>query len=311
MAAPSSPCHTPARNPLLVLFWSFGLFVVILFTQYLGAALVMLLTGAGFGAVMSGAVENPRSILGMGLAGAVVGVPWCLLVVRWLWRRSPAWMGSRFEGRGLARGLVLGVILLLVVVSALVALGVARSAPAFSRLRGGEAAMLLAGHLGWALFVGLAEEHVYRGMAVREWAARMGWAWATVLGGFYFALVHAASLGGAGLAEAAQFVVGAQAANFMFVALYLRGRSLWLPIGVHAGWNFALEGLAGATMSGKPALGLMSTGLSGSGLLTGGRFGPEVSAVAIAVYVAVGLVALLWRRQRVSAWAAGPDRPAG
>ena len=279
-----------------MLFWSFGLFVVILFTQYLGAWLATRLTGAGFGTVMSGAVRSPRSILGMGLAGAVVGVPWCLLVVRWLWRRPAVWMGSRFEGRGLAWGCLLGVLLPLAVVGVLAALGVAKVSAA--PLRGGEMGMLLGGQLGWALFVGTAEEHVYRGMAVREWAARMGWAWATVLGGIYFALVHAAGVVGAGPAEVAQFLVGTQAVNFMLVGLYLRGRSLWLPIGVHAGWNFALEGLAGARMSGQPALGLASTELSGPGWLTGGRFGPEVSVVAIAAYVVVGLAALLWRSPR-------------
>ncbi len=279
-----------------------------LFAQYLGAWLATLLTGAGFGAVMSGAVQDPRATFGMGLAGAVVGVPWCLLVVRWLWRRPAAWMGSRFEGRGLTRGLVLGVILPFVVVAVLAALGVARVSA--SPLRDTEKVMLLAGQLGWALFVGTSEEHVYRGMAVREWAARIGWAWATALGGFYFALVHAGGVVGAGPVEIAQFVLGAQAVNFMVVALYLCGRSLWLPIGVHAGWNFALEGLAGARMSGRPALGLLDTELSGPGWMTGGRFGPEVSVVAIAVYVVVGLAALLWRRPRPGS-AAWSDATAG
>jgi membrane protease YdiL (CAAX protease family) len=302
---------TRLRAPLLVLFWSFGLYIVILFTQYLGAWLAMLSTGAGFGAIMSGTVRNPRSILGLGLAGGLVGIPWCLLVVRWLWRRSRTWMGTTFDGSALAWGFLLGVLLPLIVTLALGALGVARPTATPSRMPAQEALALVMGQLGWALFVGLAEEHVYRGMAVREWAVRMGWLWATLLGGGYFALVHAGSLGGVGVAEVVQFLIGAQAANFMFVALYRRGGCLWLPIGLHAGWNFALEGLVGATMSGRPALGLMRTELSGPVLLTGGGFGLEVSAVAILVYVAVGLVALRWRRPMAPAWAAAPRHPAG
>ena len=63
-------------------------------------------------------------------------------------------------------------------------------------------------------------------------------------------------------------------------------------------------------MSGQPALGLASTEFSGPGWMTGGRFGPEVSVVAIAAYVAVGLAALLWRIPRPF-WVAGADGTTG
>ena len=77
-------------------------------------------------------------------------------------------------------------------------------------------------------------------------------------------------------------------ANALFVALYLRGGSLWLPIGFHFGWNLALSGLAGTTMSGtEQSFGLFRIQLTGAGLLTGGTFGIELSVIALVIWIAL------------------------
>ncbi len=72
------------------------------------------------------------------------------------------------------------------------------------------------------------------------------------MGGVYFAAVHFIAIFSilTPLLALAIVTFGVMI-SALFVALYVRGRSLWLPIGFHAGWNFALAGIAGTTMSGK------------------------------------------------------------
>jgi uncharacterized protein len=86
----------------------------------------------------------------------------------------------------------------------------------------------------------------------------------------------------------------------------LRGR-LWLPIGLHTGWNFTEGGLFGASVSGTTAHGLYRVTLHGPPLFTGGDFGPEASLIAVSVCLAAG-VALLWEAKRHGRFVAPPWR---
>ena len=81
--------------------------------------------------------------------------------------------------------------------------------------------------------------------------------------------------------------------------LYLRSGSLWLPIGLQAGWNFA-QLLFQVNISGisTPVVGLLPTRITGLPLLTGGAFGPEggclvsvlaLAAIGVAAWTARGL----------------------
>ena len=54
-------------------------------------------------------------------------------------------------------------------------------------------------------------------------------------------------------------------------------RRLWLPIGLHAAWNFTEGGLFGASVSGTAPHGLLSSRFGGAPLLSGGEFGPVPS----------------------------------
>jgi len=68
-------------------------------------------------------------------------------------------------------------------------------------------------------------------------------------------------------------------------------RSLWLPIGIHTGWNFAEGNLFGAMVSGtRPSHSLIHSTLTGPVLLTGGDFGPEASVVSIVVCTSLALL---------------------
>jgi hypothetical protein len=79
--------------------------------------------------------------------------------------------------------------------------------------------------------------------------------------------------------------------------------SLWLPIGLHFGWNFTEGVVLGAPLSGSgiDLPGLLVAHPSGPELLTGGRFGPEAGlpALLLCLVVAAFLLRDAHRRGRI------------
>jgi hypothetical protein len=65
-------------------------------------------------------------------------------------------------------------------------------------------------------------------------------------------------------------------------------RTLWMPIGLHAAWNFTQGGIFGVPVSGHVSHGLVQATLTGPALLSGGAFGLEASVIALAVCTAAG-----------------------
>ena len=83
-------------------------------------------------------------------------------------------------------------------------------------------------------------------------------------------------------------------AGILLGACYLFARNLWLPIGVHLGWNFALAGIFGAVLSGNTIdKTFLTSKFTGSVYLTGGDFGPENSLPAVFICTAAGVL-FLW-----------------
>lgn len=89
--------------------------------------------------------------------------------------------------------------------------------------------------------------------------------------------------------------------------LYLLTGRVWMSIGMHAGWNFALGWVFGSAVSGldsfasgplrtHPAEGVVT-------LLSGGGFGPEASIAALIVSLAGSALCLTlaWRKGQLSA----------
>jgi membrane protease YdiL (CAAX protease family) len=63
---------------------------------------------------------------------------------------------------------------------------------------------------------------------------------------------------------------------------YIRTRQLWLPIGLHAGWNIFQRSL-GFPVSGYELSGLLDINVSGPKLWTGGAFGPEAGLIILPI----------------------------
>jgi membrane protease YdiL (CAAX protease family) len=140
------------------------------------------------------------------------------------------------------------------------------------------------------------EELLFRGYGFQVLLPLCG-RWGTVTGvGALFALMHWSNpnAGWLGLVNTAGF-------GMLFGYAYVRSRDLWLPIGLHMGWNFTLP-LFGVNLSG---LRMKVTGYEMSwtagALWSGGEYGPEASVLTSAVVLL--LFAYLWKapiRRQVS-----------
>ncbi len=150
------------------------------------------------------------------------------------------------------------------------------------------------GLVGFMAAAAVAEEVVYRGVLFRIIEERAGTYLALTLTGIMFGLSHLlnenASLWGA--------IAIAIEAGFMLAAAYAATRSLWVPIGLHFGWNFAAAGIFSTEVSGNGThQGLLDAATSGPKLLTGGEFGPEGSVYAVG-FGALLTIVFLWLAHR-------------
>jgi CAAX protease family protein len=144
--------------------------------------------------------------------------------------------------------------------------------------------------LAAAIVAAVGEELAFRGALFRLLEERLGTGAALAASAAVFGLLHALNPGATILSTTAI----ALEAGVLLGAAYALTRNLWLPIGLHLGWNFTEGGIFGVAVSGGSAgTGIFSVSLSGPTLLTGGKFGPEASLVAVAVCLAAAIVLLV------------------
>jgi uncharacterized protein len=148
-----------------------------------------------------------------------------------------------------------------------------------------------AGGLALAVMAGVLEELLFRGILFRL-SSRIAGTWGALLfTSALFGLAHFANRGatcGSSLAIMLE-------AGVLLGAAYAATDRLWLPIGMHIGWNFTEGSVFGMSVSGNTAdSGWLRGSLTGPRLLTGGVFGPEASIVAVAVCLTAA-VYLLYR----------------
>ena len=159
---------------------------------------------------------------------------------------------------------------------------------------------------GWGTFAGLgtgalaalgaAEEVIFRAYFFRLLSMATGTWIAVLVSSALFGAVHAANPG----ANLFSSLAIALEARVILAGAYAVTGRLWVPIGLHAGWNFAEGALFGMSVSGGPASAALSHGtLRGPTILTGGAFGPEAS-IAVLLCLAVGVI-LLWHTVRLGA----------
>lgn len=129
-----------------------------------------------------------------------------------------------------------------------------------------------------AVLAGILEELLFRGLLFRLSSKILGTWGALLVTSALFGAAHAANPG----ATVSSSLAIALEAGILLGAAYAATGRLWLPIGLHLGWNFTEGSLFGMTLSGNAmGSGLIRGSLDGPQILTGGEFGPEASIVAV------------------------------
>lgn len=144
--------------------------------------------------------------------------------------------------------------------------------------------------LGWLLVhvaIAFQEEILFRGYYLQNLTEGIGLGWALALSSAVFGIAHLTNPEAS--PAAAVGILGAG----LFLALgWLRTRQLWLPIGLHLGWNFFEGPIFGFPVSGIGSFRLIQHSVDGPLMLTGGAFGPEAGLV-ILVGLIVGVILVL------------------
>ena len=137
------------------------------------------------------------------------------------------------------------------------------------------------------LIISFNEELSFRGYILQRLAQAWGLPAAVVVSSLVFAMVHVLNPNVQPLAMVSLFVAG-----LLLACAYLVSRSLWLPIGLHIGWNLAEMHLLGFAGSGAPEPALVRSVVTGPEVMTGGAFGPEGGLVGLAATV-LGIIILV------------------
>jgi membrane protease YdiL (CAAX protease family) len=126
------------------------------------------------------------------------------------------------------------------------------------------------------IFVGWNEELLYRGYHLQTIASGLNAFWGVLISSMVFGVMHLGNLN----------ATWASAVGILFAGLFLAygyfatGR-LWLPIGLHIGWNIFEGVIFGFPVSGMDFYHLTRITVTGPELWTGGGFGPEAGLVVL------------------------------
>ncbi|MEX0645618.1 MAG: type II CAAX endopeptidase family protein [Parvularculaceae bacterium] len=228
--------------------------------------------------------------------GAALGAFLALMIMAFLIdKRGWGTLGLRLSAApmGLILGALIGAIIFAIPLLILMAMGAAQFAPDFGRF---TSTALFAG-LGLCLFNVFNQQLLVRSYIFQELWAKYG-AWtAAIVTTVIFVALHAGPIASGPLGIVAGLNVAL--ASLMLSFAYVRTRQLWLPIGIHFGWN----GLQG------PILHINVTGadialgdwrvftFNGPDLWTGGALGVEGGLAGLAgPLVGFALVMLLTKK---------------
>jgi len=123
------------------------------------------------------------------------------------------------------------------------------------------------------------EEILIRGIFFRITEESLGTWIAVALSALVFGLLH---LLNPGATLVATLCIALEAGVLLALA-YIITRRLWMPIGLHFGWNFTQGGIFGLAVSGGSTEGFLRSSLTGPELFSGGAFGAEASLFAVLV----------------------------
>lgn len=212
----------------------------------------------------------------IGFVGVTISV---VLARHWYDRRSFQSLGLTWNAAA-ARDLLFGILIAGVVMGAIFLVELALGWLSVSGFASQSDRSGLLADLGyWAaifIIVGWHEELLFRGYAMQNLIDGLGSQIGLFVSSALFALAHLANPNATWAA-----ILGLLAAGYFLAFGYLRTRQLWLPIGLHIGWNFFEGPVFSFPVSGLESFRLLNVNVHGPELFTGGAFGPEAGLIVL------------------------------
>lgn len=141
------------------------------------------------------------------------------------------------------------------------------------------------------ILVGWNEELLSRGYHLQNLSEGINMIWAVFLSSAVFGALHWGNPNATW-----NSVVGISLAGIFLAFAYTRTRMLWLPIGLHIGWNFFEGVVFGFPVSGLNTYHLIHHIVSGPELWTGGAFGPEAGLIILPALILGTLLVIFYTR---------------
>jgi membrane protease YdiL (CAAX protease family) len=126
------------------------------------------------------------------------------------------------------------------------------------------------------VLVGWHEELLSRGYHLQTIASGLNLTWGVIISSAVFGALHLGNPSANWISTTGIFLAG-----ILFAYGYIRTKQLWLPIGMHLGWNFFEGVVFGFPVSGLDIYALTRIQVHGPELWTGGAFGPEAGLIVL------------------------------
>lgn len=277
-----APAAAPTGRPLWLKVWQFPLVAMVVAVALVIGA--VWLTGQVTENLIQPNVPDPLGlILAVGLLVALL-----LLVYKLAIRRLGTTRHDDLplDGRAL-RDVALGVLGGAALISTCVGL---------AALAGVYRIESVGGFSDWAqiifitgVYAGFFEELLMRGILLR-WVEEVAGSWiALAISALVFGFLHSTNDNATFFSSLAIAIE----AGILLGGAYMFTRSLWLAVGLHAGWN-VVQAVWDVPVSGYDLDGAVNATLEGPSLLAGGGFGLEATIFALVVATSAG-VWMLWR----------------
>jgi hypothetical protein len=144
------------------------------------------------------------------------------------------------------------------------------------------------------IMVGWQEELLSRGYQLQNLTDGVNLPWGVIISSIAFAILHILNPGASWISTIGIFLAG------LFLALgYILTKQLWLPIGLHIGWNFFEGVVFGFPVSGMSTYKLVLIQASGPKLWTGGEFGPESGLLLLPALILGVILLFVYSNYRV------------
>ena len=143
------------------------------------------------------------------------------------------------------------------------------------------------------IITGFSEEILSRGYHLQTITSGLNLFWGIFLSSSIFGLLHFYNPDATWVSTFGIFIAG-----LFFAFAYLCTRQLWLPIGLHIGWNFFVGVVFGFPVSGLDVYPMARIDVTGPVLWTGGAFGPEAGLIVLPALVLGALLIYLYTMKR-------------